>query len=63
MTDRTHKTLTAVVFGLGVTGRKIVEILLDREVRIVAAVDAFQFHGLDVGAVLGWRMPKVYSLR
>lgn len=54
MTDRTHKPLTAVVFGLGVTGRKIVEILLDREVRIVAAVDAFQFHGLDVGAVLGW---------
>ncbi len=53
MTDRTHKPLTAVVFGLGVTGRKIVEILLDREVRIVAAVDAFQFRGLDVGAVLG----------
>lgn len=47
------ESLTAVVFGLGVTGQKIAEILLDRDVRIVAAVDAFQFHGQDVGKVLG----------
>lgn len=52
MTDRTHEPLMAVVFRLGVTGRKIVEILLDRKVRIVAAVDAFQLHGERIGAVL-----------
>ncbi|MBN6538815.1 MULTISPECIES: hypothetical protein [Acinetobacter] len=45
--------IQAAIFGLGITGSKTAAFLLDRGIRIVAAVNATNFLGQDVGIALG----------
>lgn len=45
--------IRAVMFGLGMTGRSIAQCMLDRGIRIVGVITASEYHGHDLGEVLG----------